>query len=631
MRARNAGGDLDAREPCTRPHHPQKLMPARRTATGLRYALLCMGALSLLAWAAPVFAQCQPCMRACQPAGAVQTAGLRQPCAGPLKLPKPPLTPLPPVIPEPVRLMVLLDRSYSMLWALADCDDKDRTAPCRQKAGPLPRDRELMAQNKWADNLKKLIQVFRETNANRVILDVRFMVFPRGDGEVGRPETIDEVSEKLPLYQDISWSGDTPLATALSAALSYQYDASKDSRPKVILLITDGYDFEKRSNLKKHLRSLSSAVEENARDDAPAAAPTVSAEHSALIKACLKKAGEHLPQKLMTALAKVAVPTTFLSPSNRTNWISELQRIATAQLPCSSLWFGSQSRAAGVVAYDQFLNPTIAHQTFMRAVKGLYESQFPPPAEPECEPPPSEPAVPVCASTTPDTLSDALAIGRRGNWHCSAVAVSPSLVLTARHCLPADTVGIGADARTPERIHRVLATHTAPDASVDAALLEVEPPMAVTIHARRHHGETEPPQGVARLMGFGAIDLQGLYGFGRKHIVEVPVSGWGCDPQRAATVGCMPDWELTIAGTAGRDTCDGDSGGPVFEQTLVPSPCCPWRLIGITSRPMVTARLRCGGGGIYVRVDRLDDWIERISLAAQRRATQVPKQAEAER
>lgn len=223
------------------------------------------------------------------------------------------------------------------------------------------------------------------------------------------------------------------------------------------------------------------------------------------------------------------------------------------------------------------------------------------------------PAKPTCqtAEGSNDLFSDVVAVGRATSWHCTGVAVSPRLVLTARHCLPATHVLAGPDVRQGGPVGRVVETYLPLDESLDAALLRLDQPLAVRLHVRRRDSDSMAPVGVARLIGFGAIDPQGSYGFGRKHHTDLPISGWGCDDSRSAALGCSPGSELAIPASGGRDTCDGDSGGPVFELVRVARPCCPWRLVGITSRPLATSSSRCGGGGVYIRADRLDGWISK--------------------
>ncbi len=66
-------------------------------------------------------------------------------------------------------------------------------------------------------------------------------------------------------------------------------------------------------------------------------------------------------------------------------------------------------------------------------------------------------------------------------------------------------------------------------------------------------------------------------------------------------------------GTGGVDTCRGDSGGPLMEligDGVGERRVCRWRVVGVTSRPVASARVVCGHGGIYTRVDRVRPWID---------------------
>lgn len=200
---------------------------------------------------------------------------------------------------------------------------------------------------------------------------------------------------------------------------------------------------------------------------------------------------------------------------------------------------------------------------------------------------------------------DVVAVGRQTGYHCSGVLVAPRAVLTARHCLPATQVLFGHDIRTPELIATPVRAITPFDPQVDAALLELSASIRLPQRPRRGNRDQQPPFGAVRLVGFGANDTSGSSGYGIKRSTDVPVLGWGCDGYRARSTGCDPAWELLIPRSGDRDTCDGDSGGPVLEWHGG-----RWTLLGITSRPVAAARLRCGAGGIYLRADRLTPWLD---------------------
>jgi endonuclease G len=85
------------------------------------------------------------------------------------------------------------------------------------------------------------------------------------------------------------------------------------------------------------------------------------------------------------------------------------------------------------------------------------------------------------------------------------------------------------------------------------------------------------------------------------------LSGWGCDGSRPLTTGCAPAREMVLAAQSGRDTCKGDSGGPLYVAKGK-----QWLLAGVTSRGTDLATTMCGDGGIYTRVDKYRTWISSV-------------------
>lgn len=230
--------------------------------------------------------------------------------------------------------------------------------------------------------------------------------------------------------------------------------------------------------------------------------------------------------------------------------------------------------------------------------------------EPEPEPEPEAPALPKepAPARKADNYSflDVVAVGRSAEFHCTGILVAPALVLTARHCLPAERVLFGVDVEGPTVQVEVTGADTPDDGAVDAAVLHLSRPVeGVTPRGWRRSVEGAPPRAFVMLMGFGSNEVSGHLGAGRKRRARVPVEGWGCEGSRVRWSGCDPRYEMVILGNRGRDTCDGDSGGPVLEPHLG-----SWRLLALVSRPIAATRTRCGEGGVYVRVDRLADWLE---------------------
>ena len=71
-----------------------------------------------------------------------------------------------------------------------------------------------------------------------------------------------------------------------------------------------------------------------------------------------------------------------------------------------------------------------------------------------------------------------------------------------------------------------------------------------------------------------------------------------CQPEAA------PHGEF-IAGGDGTDTCDGDSGGPIYGYMHG-----RYHLLGITSRAVRPSKTHCGDGGIYIQFDAIAPWVE---------------------
>jgi hypothetical protein len=190
---------------------------------------------------------------------------------------------------------------------------------------------------------------------------------------------------------------------------------------------------------------------------------------------------------------------------------------------------------------------------------------------------------------------------------CTGVLVRAHAILTARHCLPIHEVRFGRDPSSPSRVVKVRRTQVPDSPGIDLALLELEAlatERAMPLRGARHD---DPPVGTVRIVGFGVADPAGARGMGLRHEDVLRARGWGCSPRDEARTGCVAGVEMQIPRGSGRDTCTGDSGGPVLE--VVDG---RMRVVAITSRAVAGSLLRCGDGGIYTRVDATSTWLTRV-------------------
>jgi secreted trypsin-like serine protease len=222
--------------------------------------------------------------------------------------------------------------------------------------------------------------------------------------------------------------------------------------------------------------------------------------------------------------------------------------------------------------------------------------------------PPSAPEVEIFGGQETDEFPDCCAVGNELGWFCTGTLIAPNLVVTARHCKMVTQVFLkGNDVTEPSKgeIIGVVAQHVHPD--VDLRLLVLEKASKEVAPRQVARGAQVESAKQATAVGFGTIDQHGEVGYGRKRSVDVPITTLDCKyPTDENRYGCVPGKEL-VAGHRGlqRDSCRGDSGGPLYIQNGEGE----YLLLGATSRGSSDAFAVCGDGGIYVRVDLCLDWI----------------------
>ena len=222
--------------------------------------------------------------------------------------------------------------------------------------------------------------------------------------------------------------------------------------------------------------------------------------------------------------------------------------------------------------------------------------------------------IPVVASAFPD------AVAVQGEALCSGTLIAPNVVLTAGHCHCGNAnrqVTFGVDLQRPEQMINVVRSvpmgtcHAdgSMDGGRDVALLFLETSSPVKPRTLAGANLMASITDVTAV-GFGLTE-KGTSGI--KVLVDLPVASPTCDGEQEGQTddsyyGCVKTQEM-VAGmqSLNKDTCRGDSGGPIYAKTPGGE-----LLVAATSRGVATAgAATCGDGGVYELLrGSILDWIQ---------------------
>lgn len=221
---------------------------------------------------------------------------------------------------------------------------------------------------------------------------------------------------------------------------------------------------------------------------------------------------------------------------------------------------------------------------------------------------------PVAPGTFPDTV----AITGNGDI-CTGIVIGEQSVLTAAHCYcggVSETVYFGDTYATAVNTVRVasgvsmIACSPGMDLhNGDVAILRLAASLTVPPRAFASSSLIDMAK-TGRVVGFGqGMDMMSEPA-GIKRLTDVPIESPKCSSSVPTANGALQDSNYydcaagkeMVAGARSwnKDTCHGDSGGPLY----VTGPDGSLYLAATTSRATGTPGMRsCGDGGIYVRTD----------------------------
>jgi secreted trypsin-like serine protease len=199
---------------------------------------------------------------------------------------------------------------------------------------------------------------------------------------------------------------------------------------------------------------------------------------------------------------------------------------------------------------------------------------------------------------------------------CTGTLIAPDVVLTAGHCIetnPVEVIVGSVELTKPGGMAIKVKSATAYPRwqhSYDVGVLVLEhaaPVMPRTVASKCSVSEHLVDGAKVHVVGFGLTTEDGTGMNTRLHEAMLPIDDATCTNDPACEPAVAPGGEFTAGGN-GVDACFGDSGGPIYLDTMH-GPV----LVGVVSRGEAAIGKPCGGGGVYVRADAVVPWIEKTT------------------